>query len=250
MERLNFPMPEEPVDGDRPVIVAAPNVLVLPPGITFPEPWTPGQDPEVDASVPDTVMWWVNAGRYVLQNNEGWSVTVGGPLFHQPSVNVAADGDADTDEEDEDEPDRIEAFTSYQVRRLLFKTPELLPPTSPYAAAVVARMTTFADDTWFTLGMLIPANNEPGPPPPVGGGAPQAPGPGRNTDDLVDALYKATNKEKVWKLYKRVIAQVKVFYAGKPLEGSEVVTFPDITPGGRSSTQKAPMLPLPMSSRN
>ena len=46
MERLQFPLPNEPVDGDRPVIVALPVVLPLPLGTSLPDNWVLDDDIE------------------------------------------------------------------------------------------------------------------------------------------------------------------------------------------------------------
>ena len=141
-------------DGDRPVIVALPLFLPLPPGQSFPEGLNLG-DPE---SFRDSFLYfevWRQGHAYVRNHNDSTSVTLGGPLFHLPSLAVAPPNTP---------------FQRCHVVTQLPDSPALLSPVSAHFLQCRAAMSEFSDDAWARLGELIAPVPAVGAPPVAAGG--------------------------------------------------------------------------------
>ena len=75
---------------------------------------------------------------YARGNNGGQSVTLGGPLFHLPALDVG-----------EAEPD---PFESYVVQERLLPEPTLLTPVDPLFSTGRSNFAAWSDVTWTALG--------------------------------------------------------------------------------------------------
>ena len=208
LQRLNFPMPGEPADGDYPVIAALPLFLPIGPGQTFPHPLA-----LADAtSFRDQFFLfhvWKTGMHYCVNRNQGRSVTVGGPLFHLPGLAVA---DAD------DIP-----FEGYTVRDRIPANPTALVPTSGRFAEVVATINQWSDVIWTEIG----SNMEPEPPQAGGGGGGVVFGP-EQVRAVVEPL---VNKEKEYRLADRSQARYRALLARAPIDGGpnpDVAVLPDL----------------------
>ena len=199
LDRLQFEMPEEPGDGDYPVIVALPCFLPIGPGQTFPHP-TPIQD---DVSFRDDFFLfhvWRGGLRYCIARNQGRSVTRGGPLFHQESLRTNAGNPP--------------AFEGYTVVARLSANPTPVPPTSPRFTEATDILREWSDTIWVELG------NGLAPEPAAAPAAGTAAGPTAFGPDQVRAVVEPlVNKEKQFRLAPRTAARYRLLLAGPPAAG-------------------------------
>jgi hypothetical protein len=195
MERLGFPLPDNPGDGDYPVIAALPCFLPIGPGLTFPHP-LPANDARTFRDTFPLFEVWRRGVLYAKDHNEGSSVTLGGPLF-RPSGVAIPEGD--------DNP-----FATLLVRPLIVSAPpvQLLPTSALYSEAR-ERILAWSDTIWVELGEGI----EPDPVPvaAVGGFTP---------DHFRAAMEPLVPKEKTFTSAGRTMARYRLLLAGLPSETS------------------------------
>ena len=197
LERLNFDMPEEPGDGDYPVIAALPCFLPVGPGQSFPHT-TPvrGDVSFRESFLPFHV--WRGGLAYCLANNDGQSVTVRDGLFHLPALRVP-DGDP-------------VPFEGYTVVGRIFVRPTPLVPTGADFQAASENLRQWSDTIWVELGNgLVPAD-----PPPVPGAAPAA---AFGPDQVRAVVEPLMNKDKQFRLAPRTAARYKLLLAAPPAPG-------------------------------
>ena len=213
LERLGFPMLDEPEDGDIPVIAALPCFLPVGPGQTFPHP-VPVAGPETFREQFLLFHVWCAGLACCLAHNNGRSVTRGGPLFHQPALVVPDKG--------------VEPVAGYTVRERLLVSPVQLGPTTALYQTVSETITALSDDICVELGGNMEPEPVPSPPPQVGFGAEQV-------RAVVEPL---VNKEKVFRLADKSKARYRLLLAAQPMEGSPdmgTAVLPDLRKNFRSS---------------
>lgn len=136
--RLNFPIIDGDEEDTQPVIVALPSYPPLTAGQTFPEGFdfntnTPTGVPILDA--------WLGGLRYAKTNNTALSVTLGGPLFHLPSMAI---------------PGNPIPFGTLSIRPTLPPNPTMLLPQDALYARVRCVIENLSDEFWADLGSTIP----------------------------------------------------------------------------------------------
>ena len=130
---------------------------------------------------------WVNGLIYAQTNNESRSVTLGGNLFHLPTLEVA-----------EGAPDPFDGFT---IRPRLFDAPALLAPTDALFTAARLQYLTWSDTVWCNLGSAM----EPEEPMGV-----VADGNSFTPDHFRDVIEPLVNKEKVFGLAVRTASRFRL----------------------------------------
>jgi hypothetical protein len=195
--RLNFPVPEFPDEGELPVIAALPNFLPIGPGQTFPHLLSIMDPTSFRDGFP--LFETYNSGlAYARAYNDGNSVTVGGPLFHLPSLTLAP-GVADP----------FALLTIGPPPRLL----NALLPNHPLYPRGRDLLQAWSETIWIELGSAM----DPEPVPAVGGG-------GFTPATLRAVLEPLVAKEKTFANAPRGIARYRLLMAASPDPGS---TTPD-----------------------
>jgi hypothetical protein len=195
LERLNFPMPDDPEAGDYPVIAALPTFLPVAPGLTFPH-LLPAGDPSTFRPTFPLFEVWRQGVTYAKANNGCHSVTVGGGLFHCPSLVLA------------DEATNV--FGSLGIRPSLPTSFLQLSPTDPLYAGGRDRLVAWSDTIYFELGSAME-------PEPV---AAVAAGGGFTPEHFRAAMEPLVPKAKTFALSGRTLSRYRLLLAGTPLEGS------------------------------
>ena len=202
LERLQFPMPEDPLPRDHPVIVALPLVLPLGPGqvLTHSMSFESGEvQPREEHRLLSA--WWRGL-QYVVAMNNGTSVTMGGPLFDW--------GDMAVDE-----------FDMYVICRSVHHAPRSLDPTSVLYGPTRDAFLEYSDEVWFTKGLAQE--------PDVGPAQPQdATQPGRALGIPEPVLTRLLEREKPFKLYPRTLARYLALLACPPVAPGTVVVLPEL----------------------
>ena len=207
LERLNFPMGEEPTEEDRPVIAALPQFLPIPPGHSFDAPLAIANGTSVRDSFP-LLSSWLGGISYARAANENQSVTIGGPLFDIPSLQVQG-VDA-------------QPFDDINVMGNVFVQPTLLLPTDQKFQAVANAISIFSDTTWSTLGASLQGD---------GPALPAVAAAGLTAEQFVAGLDKAMSKEKKYKLAPKTLAKYSILMSSLPAgEGAsaEHLVLPDV----------------------
>ena len=211
MDRLNFPMPDNPVDGDFPVVVALPAFFPMEAGKSFPHLFRLD-----DAlSYRDTYLAfevWRCGWQYILANNEGKSVTRSGPLFHLPQFNLGA-GIADP-------------FVNLTISGpdAPTMTASLMTPTAGLFAQVRAQLLAWSDTIWAELGSTM------APEPDAPAAAAVAPGGGGFTlEQFGVVMDRFAPKEKTFAQAGRTAARYKLLLAGEPADGNDCATLPEMS---------------------
>lgn len=211
MERLNFPMPDNPAGGDYPVVVALPRFLPIGPGQTFPHLLAIDDATSFYGTFPLFEVWRRGL-RYARQHNNGHSVTLGGTMFHLPSFEIAQ-GDDDPFEHFEILPE-----TPRHLNALL--------PTSALYPQGREQLLSFSDVIWVELGSSL----EPEPAAANAGG-----GGGNFTPEHFRAvLAPLVPKDKVFAQAGRTAARYRLFLASAPPTGSdqpEIAVLPVLREG-------------------
>ena len=208
LARLHFDMPEEPTPADHPVIVALPCALPVGPGQTFPHPLLI----RGDETFRDSFLLFevYRAGlRYALDHNGGLSVTLGGPLFHQPGLALPAGVD--------------DPFSDFDLQADVTVEPTQLPPNHGLHAAARTSFMNWSDTMWAEIGGSMGPEAPPGPLP--GGG------PNFSPEAFRDALDPVINREKKFRLAERTSAKYRILLAGSPAADAadaNVVSLPDL----------------------
>ena len=195
MERLGFTIPENSTDADIPVIVALPMALPLSPGLSYPH--LMAIDDAQSFREPFLLFEVYRQGYlYALQHNGGQSVTEGGPLFHQPAF--------DTIPDDQNDP-----FIALSIVEGIEVPPTQLSPTSTLYAVARTSFLEWSESMWQELG----SNQEPEliNPPAAAGFTPA---------DFREAVKPLVDKEKVFRLGKRIGSKYKILMSALPLAGA------------------------------
>ena len=168
------------------------------PGCSFPE--GASLDSPIDKFRPTFRLFevWLQGARYLVAQNDGRSVTSGGPLFDPAGLVVTP-----------------APFQSFTISPGLPAPPTPLSPHGPLGRRAHARLATWADDTWFLLGATIPPTSprapsgEPVPPPTV---TPET------IRDLVTTLgtQKTAKEQAQAKTAATVAAAYRLAFAGLP----------------------------------
>ena len=206
LERLEFPMPDDPQPGDRPVIVVLPSVIPLPPGVTF-EPVPILEDFVVNDDTYAPLRVWVNAVKYCRAKNTGLSVTAGGPLFLPDGLLV---GD-----------DKTDPFEGLDISNRPFGGLAMIPPLTPTFGEVTTTIRQVSEDVWERLGLSIPG------PAPATAAQPVGGVPGWTPEHLKAVIEPVVNKDKKFRLADRTAARYRVFLAapGDPAGPSPTVVI-------------------------
>ena len=207
MDRLGYQLPDEPNQGDFPVIAALPCFLPIGPGQTFPHP----TEITTEESFRESFLLfhvWRDGIAYCLRANGGQSVTAGGMLFHLPAlVQPIALG---------------EPFTGYLIRGRILERPEALPPTSNLFSQVAAMTQEWSETIWVELG------NEMNPDPATTAPAPAV---GLGAEQLKAVFEPLVSKEKEFRLAPRARAQYRLLLASDSAGGKGgvgVATLPTL----------------------
>jgi hypothetical protein len=196
LDRLHFPIPDESTDADRPVIVALPLFLPIAPGVSFDHAMALGtlahHDTEDDSRLFHT---WRFGLRYVIDHNNGLSVTKGGPLFYLPQLRV---GD-----------DNTESFETFTVLGTVVSEPTILPPLHALFRSVSERIDEFSESIWAELGGNLPP--EPAPAPAGGGFAG-----GFTPESFRAAVEPLVSKDKTYRLAPRTRAKYRILLSSRP----------------------------------
>jgi len=196
LERLGFPMPDNPGADDHPVIAAIPLFLPVGPGQTFPHLVALSDPTSFRDSFPLFEAWKTGIA-YLQDHNEGISVTRGGPLFDQGSL-ALPDGEEDP-------------FGMYTIRERLLMNPESLAPTQPLYAATRDQLVAWSNTIWAELG----ASMEPEVTPPSSGGG------GFTPEHFRAAMEPLVNKaEKTFGSAERTTARYRLLLAAAPAADS------------------------------
>ena len=190
MDRLNFPMPEDPQDEHRPVITALPCFLPVGPGQTFPHP----VDITTDQSFRETFPLfetWLRGLHYAIDRNNGRSVTSAGPLFHQAALEVEAGIPV--------------PFAGYEVVERISERPVMIDPVTPNFQLVTNNLEVWSDTIWAEIGGNLPP--EP---------APVAPGGGFGADQVRAVVEPLVNRDKVFRLSTRSQARYRILLGQAP----------------------------------
>ena len=207
MDRLNFPMPDEPEDAHRPVIAALPCFLPIGPGQTFPHPVEITTDRSFRDDFPLFEIW-IRGLRYAIDQNGGRSVTVAGPLFHQPGLAVEEGGPP--------------PFAGYEVVDRILERPVMLDPVSPGFQTVTTNVDAWSEVIWAELGSNLPPEQAPIP----------APG-GFGAEQVRAVVEPLVNREKQFRLAPRTEARYRLLLAQRaPTESPtpEVAVLPALRP--------------------
>ena len=206
LERLNYPMAENAGTDDHPVIVALPCFLPVGPGLTFPHLVPLGDDQSFRGTYPLFEVW-KGGMNYVLTQNAGHSVTVGGTLFDLPALVVA---------------DAAEGpFTSYDVRPSILLAPTVLSPTQSLFSVTRLQLVEWSEQVWVGLG----ENMEPEAPPPGVGAQVFTP------EHFRAAVEPLVNKDKTFGAAGRTAARYRVLLASLPPGGAlnpDRMVLPDL----------------------
>jgi hypothetical protein len=210
LERLNFPMPDNPADDDFPVVAALPAFYPIPGGEVFPHLFRLDNA----QSFRDTALAfevWRQGWLYILSHNNGRSVTQGGPLFHLPQFDLA---------------DGVEnPFVNLTILGAVAPTmtEQLLAPDSDIFGLGRAQFLEFSNNTWVELGSTM----APEPPAPA---AAVLPGGGFSIEQFGAVMERFTPKEKTFAQSGRTASRYKLFLAGEPTDGTDCVIFPELSP--------------------
>lgn len=200
LERLHFPLGDDPTEADRPVIVALPLFLPVGPGQTFPHGLRLDDPRSFQEHFPLLDVW--RAGmRYLRAQNGGRSVTVAGDLFYLPTFvpREGLDGH----------------FAPYDIRTTATVTPALLTPTDHLFSRSRDVFQTWSNSIWVELGSAMEPEA-----PPVGGG-----GIGQFTPDhFRAAIEPLVKRDKTFESAGRTAARYRILLGGAPLATS---TTPD-----------------------
>lgn len=204
LERLNFAMPENPVEGDHPVIVGLPTFLPIGPGQTFPHLLAADDQRTFRDTFPLFEVWRQGV-TYSRANNENHSVTTGGPLFNLAMLEIP-DG--------QDDP-----FATLSIRGGVPRLPSQLLPTDPHYTAGRDRLLAWSDSIWVELG----ASMEVEPPPAVGGGF--------TPEHFRAAMEPLVPKEKTFSSAARSLSRYQLLLAAAPAADAahpDRVVLPDL----------------------
>jgi hypothetical protein len=210
MERLNFPMPDEPEDGDRPVIAALPLFLPIGPGQTFPHLLAVA-DPQSFSDTFPLFDVWRQGLAYAKSFNGSLSVTVGGPLFSIEPLAIEAD-------------DATNPFNWIQIRAGIPRALTQLIPGQPLYAETRDRLLVWSDVIWAEVGSALVVE-EPAPHPPPAAGNFFTP------DHFRAAMEPLVPKEKIFSSAGRTAARYRLLLAAKPPPGGanpDQMILPDL----------------------
>jgi hypothetical protein len=210
MERLNFPMPDEPEDGDRLVIAALPLFHPVGPGQTFPHLLAIA-DPQSFSDTFPLFDVWRQGLAYAKSFNSGLSVTGGGPLFNLGPLEIAAD-------------DVTSPFNWIQIRASIPRALRQLIPGQPLYAGTRDRLLVWSDVFWVEVGSALVAEEPAPPPPPVAGNF-------FTPDHFRAAMEPLVPKEKTFSLAGRTAARYRLLLATKPPPGGanlDQMILPDL----------------------
>ena len=202
--RLNWDLPEDAADDDHPVIVYLPNFLFVGPGQTALHNGLRTTLADYEDSF-HLLNVYLKGCNYAMTNNNGRSVTKGGPLFQAESLADLGEGVTDP-------------FEDLAVTTRLFTQPAYAVPGSVPASEVEAIIKSWSDIVWIHLGGNVDA-----PLPVPDGGVPRAGGPG--ADDGPREVQTVTVKEKDFRSYERSQARWRIFPSGDPAPDSEAPTL-------------------------
>ena len=208
MERLNFPTVEAPAEGDHPVIASLPLFLPVGPGQSF----THGSRLDIATGLPTFPLFtvWVNGLIYAQTNNESRSVTLGGNLFHLPTLEVP-----------EGAPDPFDGFT---IRPRLFDAPVLLAPSEALFSTARLQYLTWSDTVWCDLGSAMEPEEPTGM---IAGGNSFTP------DHFRAVIEPLVNKEKVFGSSVRTSARFRLLLASSPSSvggATDQAVLPELLP--------------------
>jgi hypothetical protein len=211
MERLNFVMPDEPEDGDRPVIAALPLFLPVGPGQTFPHLLATA-DPQSFRDTFPLFEVWRQGIAYAKTHNASLSVTVGGPLFSNTPLVI--------DPEDVTSP-----FNWIKIRAGIPRSLTQLVPGQLLYAKTRDRLLTWSEVIWVEVGGNVDAE-EPAPPLP-----PAAAGNFFTPEHFRAALEPLVPKEKTFTSAGRTSARYRLLLAAKSPPGGgnpDEMMLPDL----------------------
>ena len=201
LERLNFPMPDDPTPGDRPVIVALPVALPLGPGQALPPDYNLRDEvPALDAK-DKFVEVWLRGHKHALEMNDGHSVTIGGDLF-------------DWDDMVDDE------FATLPIAPNTNSDPNVIQPTDALFGPTQELFLERSDELWTQMGFSM-GPDEAVAVSPAAGGAPT---------DLTATLDRLMSKDKPFKLHPRTKARIRGLLARPPVGADAAVVLPDLIP--------------------
>ena len=205
LDRLNFPMVEDPAPEDFPIIAALPQVLPVGPDCTVEHAKRLEDFPDVIDRTYPLVSTWLTGVKYVLAANGGASVTEGGNLFYTPDLEV--------------EGVDAQPFAALDVSTNLFVGPNLVGPTDRLYSAIVDQQFAFFDRVWADVG----SRQEPAVPPQAQGGAQ-----GLLGQELKSVL-EPLSREKTYKNSPRSQAKYRLLLAQEPADGDSHVVLPQLS---------------------
>lgn len=213
LERLNFPMPENPVDGDYPLVVALPTFLPIEAGMSFPHLLLL-DDPQ---SFRDTYLAfevWRRGWQYIIDNNDGKSVTKGGPMFHLPPFNVAAGAE-----------DPFANMTILGPDPVATVTDAVMGPTAALFNQGREQLLAWSDTVWAELGSTM----APEPDAPAVAAVPPPGGGGFTLEQFGAVMDRFTPKEKTFAQAGRTVSRYRLLLAGEPIDGTDCATLPEMS---------------------
>jgi hypothetical protein len=197
MARLNFHLPDNPGDGDYPVIAALPLFLPVGPGQTFPH-ILPAGDARTFRDTFPLFEIWRQGIIYAKTHNGGRSVTHGGPLFNLANLRIP--------------PGEINPFESLGVRNTVTDSSLLqILPIDPLYNEGRDRFLAWSDTVWVELGSAM----DPEPVPAIG-----VAGGGFTPEHFRAAMEPLVAKEKVFSSAVRTTSRYRLLLAGAPTADS------------------------------
>ena len=208
MERLHWTAPEGASDDDDPVIVALPQFLPVGPGQTFPHLHPLVSTTSFHETFP-LLEVWRRGMAYACERNGNHSVTLGGPLFHLPALEL-----------DDNVANPTDVF---ELVDDLFTLPVQLSPVDGRFREVADVIVPWADHMWVELGGRL----EPEAPTVA---VPAAADPFTATT-FRDAMEPLIGKDRDFRLYPRTMARIRILLGGDPLpppDGDDLALLPPL----------------------
>lgn len=201
--RLNFTLPENPVPGDYPIIAAIPNFIPVGPGQTAPHLLLADDPMDLWDTFP-LLDVYRRGLTYARLNNNSYSVTKGGPLFH-PEGLVIPPGSADP-------------FANLVIHEQVPRVVNALLPTHAMYATGRERLLDWSEAIWIELGSALE-------PEPV---AASAVGGGFTPAHFRAAIEPLVSKEKTFTSAGRTMSRYRLLLASAPPPGTDIATLPDL----------------------